>query len=248
MRIHLLGVGIDNIQKSDALQLITHRIEKNLYTVVYTPNPIMIRRAMRDADFRRILNRAHLNLADGVGLSIGATLMSLPRPPRVAGIEFGQSLLALAEKKGWRVFLLGAKPGVAQKAAEKLRQKYPHLVVCGTHHGYFKDFESDAVCRAIKMSQPDILLVCLGSPRQERWIAEHRPHGVLVAAALGGSLDVWAGNTRRAPHLVSAVGMEWLWRMCLEPKRFVGLPDMIGFLAATAKCGAKKTLKMRNKL
>ena len=247
MRIDMFGVGINNITKNEAITLVDKRIRQMQNTVVYTPNPIMMYQAMNDSDFRRTLNCAHLNLPDGVGLRIAAELMSLPLSHRVAGIEFGETLLSLAARTGLRVFLLGGKAGVATAAARKLRQKHPTLIICGVHHGYFADSESQAICDRIERVQTDILLVCLGSPRQEKWIAEHSPRSVLVSAALGGSLDVWAGNVTRAPRVLSAMGLEWLWRMCTEPRRLAKIPDIIGFLAAAAAEGAKTQI-LRGKL
>lgn len=247
MRANMLGVGIDNITGSEAMTLVARRIRQKQNTVVYTPNPTMMYQAMKDSDFRRTLNRAHLNLPDGVGLRIAAALLSLPLSHRVAGIEFGESLLAFAARTGLRVFLLGGKTGVATAAAQKLRQKHPTLTVCGVHHGYFAESESQAICDRIERVRADILLVCLGSPRQEKWIAKHHPRGVLVSAALGGSLDVWAGNVTRAPHVLSAMGLEWLWRICLEPNRLAKLPHILAFLCTAAAEGAKTQL-LRGKL
>lgn len=232
MQIQLLGVKINAVSKSQALYAVSQRIRQKRYTAIYTPNPIMVTHALRDGEFRSILNSAHLNLPDGVGLVLAAKLLGLPLTERVAGIELGEALLSLAEREGLRVFLLGAKPRVATLAAQELRKKHPRLMICGTHHGYFDEHESPQICDMIAHSHADILLVCLGSPRQERWIAANRPAGVLVAAALGGSLDVWAGNVTRAPRVFSRLGLEWLWRMCLEPKRFSGLADIAVFLAA----------------
>lgn len=247
MRMDMFGVAIDNITKNEAITLVAKRIRQKQNTVVYTPNPIMMYQAMNDVAFRRTLNRAHLNLPDGVGLRIAAELMSLPLSHRVAGIEFGETLLSLAARTGLRVFLLGGKAGVAVAAARRLRQRYPRLMICGVHHGYFSDSESQAVCERIERARTDILFVCLGSPRQEKWIAEYAPRSVLVSAALGGSLDVWAGHVTRAPRALSSMGLEWLWRMCAEPRRLAKLPDIIGFLAAAAMKGAKTQI-LRGKL
>ena len=235
MKIRLLGVKINAVSKSQALYAVCQRIRQKRYTVIYTPNPIMVSHALRDGKFRRILNRAHLNLPDGVGLVLAAKILGLPLTERVAGIELGEALLSLAEREGLRVFLLGAKPHIADLAAQKLKKKHPRLIVCGTHHGYFREDDTPKICERIASTRTDILLVCLGSPRQERWIAANHPRGVLVAAALGGSLDVWAGNVTRAPRVLSRLGLEWLWRMCLEPRRFSGLADITVFLAAVLR-------------
>lgn len=239
MRIHMLGVGIDNVTRDQALRAVQRRIASQQPTVIYTPNPIMIHQAMQDDRFRRTLNRAALNLPDGIGLLLAARLMGLPLTERVAGIEFGQELLALAARKKLRVFLLGATPGTAEQAARNLQKQMPKLTVCGTHHGYFKQAESPEICRKIENARTDILLVCLGSPAQEIWIDTHHPKGVLVSVALGGSLDVWAGRVMRAPRLLSDLGLEWLWRMIREPHRLAKLPAILEFLLAALQ--AKKS-------
>ena len=235
MRVNMLGVGIDAVTKQQALQRVLRRMKEHKYTAIYTPNPIMIRHALRDSRFCRTLNRAHLNLPDGTGLILAAKILELPLSHRVAGIELGEALIGLAEREGLRVFLLGAKPHIADLAAQKLKKKHPRLIVCGTHHGYFSEDDTPKICERIASTRTDILLVCLGSPRQERWIAANRPRGVLVSAALGGSLDVWAGNVARSPKVISHLGLEWLWRMCLEPRRLVGLADITVFLAAVLR-------------
>lgn len=239
MRIHMLGVGIDNVTRDQALRAVQRRIASQQPTVIYTPNPIMIHQAMQDDRFRRTLNRAALNLPDGIGLLLAARLMGLPLTERVAGIEFGQELLALAARKKLRVFLLGATPGTAEQAARNLQKQMPKLTVCGTYHGYFKQAESPEICRKIENARTDILLVCLGSPAQEIWIDTHHPKGVLVSVALGGSLDVWAGRVMRAPRLLSDLGLEWLWRMIREPHRLAKLPAILEFLLAARQ--AKKS-------
>ena len=122
-------------------------------------------------------------------------------------------------KHGKRLFLLGAKPGVAELAAANLRDRYPGLILCGTHDGYFK--EDEPVVQAIRESGADVVFVCLGAPKQEFWMVEHGPAtGAHLMVGLGGSLDVFAGVVDRAPEGFQKLGLEWLYRLMKEPKRF----------------------------
>ena len=243
MRVNILGIEIDSLGRWEAMRKITRRMAADQQTAVFTPNPIMIGRALRDRSFTEILNQGDLNLADGIGILLAARLLGLPSPPRTAGIDFGEALLAYAASAGLRVFLLGGRPGVAEKAAHILRLRFPQLNVCGTHHGYFQNEQTEALRAHIRAAAPHMVLVCLGSPKQERWIAENRHHlsQVKIFMGLGGSLDVWSGTVIRAPQLLSNLGLEWLWRMILEPRRLSDLPLILSFLLAAAKEGWHNT-------
>ena len=165
--------------------------------------------------------------------------MRTPLPERVTGIDTAYSVLEKLAEVGGSVYLLGAKPGVAEKAAEKLTAALPSLRVVGTHDGYF---ESDAeIIKDITEKSPDLLAVCLGSPRQEIWAHENKEKlaGVGAVMCLGGALDVWSGNIKRAPKLFISLHLEWLWRMLCEPKRMKNLPLMIKFRLLTRKSRQK---------
>ena len=240
--MNVLGVNIDPVGQWEAMRIITRRLANGEQTAVFTPNPIMVHRATREKAFLDTLNRGDLNVADGIGLVLGARIMRLPPLPRVAGIELGERVLCYAAEANLRVFLLGGKPQVAETAAKKLCQRFPGLTVCGTHHGYFPQVDNDKVCQLIKDSRADVVLVCLGSPRQEIWIDENRKNldDIKLFMGLGGSLDVWSGNTARAPHFASRMGGEWLWRMAREPKRLSGLGPIAAFLHASVRERIKK--------
>lgn len=230
-QIHLYGVKIDNVGLDEAVEhALTDRGEP---CWVVTPNALMLDACRKDASYADLLDRATLSLADGAGVLLAARRMGTPLVGRVAGIEFGEALLGRAAREGLRVFFLGGGDGVAQKAAQALALRYEGLRVCGAYWGYFqKEGEDDRrVTELIRAARPDILFVCFGFPMQERWIAEHIGFmdGIRVVAGLGGSLDVWSGQLRRAPRVVSSIGMEWLWRMAREPKRLKNLPTLARF-------------------
>ena len=184
-----------------------------------TPNPEFLLAARKDQPFRQALLDADLVLADGVGVVYSAKLLGRPLKGRVPGIEFAQALMGWMAKHGKRLFLLGAKPGVAELAAANLRDRYSGLILCGTHDGYFK--EDEPVVQAIRESGADVVFVCLGAPKQEFWMAKHGPAtGAHLMVGLGGSLDVFAGVVERAPEGFQKLGLEWLYRLMKEPKRF----------------------------
>jgi N-acetylglucosaminyldiphosphoundecaprenol N-acetyl-beta-D-mannosaminyltransferase len=162
--------------------------------------------------------------ADGAGLLWAARQLGQPLPERVTGIDLMQEACQRAAREGWRVYLLGAQPGIAQAAAAKLQGRYADLQICGLYHGYFADQE-DAVIVQINAAAPDILFVALGLPAQERFCAKHQ-HSIKAAVAIGvgGSLDVLAGKVKRAPRFMQRLKLEWLWRLILQPSR---LPRML---------------------
>lgn len=230
-KISLCGVRIDNVTLDEAV--------KNAFSkerspcAVFTPNAVMLDACRRNPTLAVLLNRATLSLPDGAGVLLAAKRKGTPLRARAAGIDFGETLMKRAARDGLKLFLLGGKEGVAEQAAKNLSLKYPHLTICGTHHGYFQKegSENAAVLSQIAACKPDILFVCFGFPAQERWILKSLPSlpCLRVAAGLGGSLDVWSGNTKRAPKSLQRCGLEWAWRMIREPKRFKNLPSMLDF-------------------
>lgn len=201
---------------------------------IFTPNAEIACRAARSPAYSDLLNRADLLLPDGVGITAAARLQGAVLP-RLPGIDFAEALLARAPLSGYRLFLLGARPGIAAAAAHTLCRRFPRVTVCGVQDGYFAPEMAHAVAAAIRAARPDLLFVCLGSPRQEEWIAVHRPP--CLAIGLGGALDVWSGEVKRAPRAVQRVGMEWLWRTLRQPSRLARLPSLAAFSARVLLSG-----------
>lgn len=236
MKRDILGVMIDDLDRRKLLAEITKRMSENRRTVIFTPNPIMTQNAKKDREFMKILNSADYNIPDGNGIILASRLLKTPLSERICGIELAENLLYAASNQGLRLFLYGGKEGVATMAAARLCAKHRGLKICGTQHGYQSD--NERVIEKIKASRADIVYVCLGSPKQERWIHENADKlpRVRLFMGLGGSLDVWSGNVRRAPKKVQKSGFEWLWRMTLAPKRLKDLPKLAAFgLSAVAK-------------
>ena len=228
--IRLCGVRIDNVTPREAVKLALS--SKRRPGAVFTPNAVMLDACRKDPRLASLLCRASLSLPDGAGVLLAAKRKGTPLRVKVSGIDFGEALLKRAAREGLKVFLLGGKKGVARRAARRLSLKYPSLQICGTHHGYFQGAEAEEAVRSkIIACKPDLLFVCLGFPRQEQWIVQNLPllPFLRVAAGLGGSLDVWSGDTKRAPKSLQKCGLEWAWRMMLEPRRLKNLPALMKF-------------------
>ena len=218
MKTEILGVRFDNLTQQEAAQQGRQLLEEDKFHYVVTPNPEFLLAAEKDPEFRRVLNAADLVLPDGIGVVYSAKILGTPLKERVPGIEFAEAMLSALNEMGGRLYLLGAKPGVAEEAGRRICARYPALVLCGTHDGYFKD--EQAILPEIAAAKPDLLFVCLGAPKQEKWMARWGQHtGAKLAIGLGGCLDVFAGNVRRAPEQWQKLGLEWAYRLKKEPKR-----------------------------
>lgn len=245
-RVPILGVGIDPLPLAGAADRVETWIARRSggLRIVATPNAEMIMAAQRDRELREILRTADLVVPDGAGVVWAARHLGQPVPERVAGIDLAQELLQRASRAGHRLFLLGGRPGVAEAAAERIAQQYPGLRLAGWHHGYFTATENGAVLDQIEHTQPDLLFVCLGSPKQEKWIAAHRQRlTVPVALGLGGVLDVWAGVAQRAPLWMQRSGLEWLYRLYREPRRFTRMLSLPRFVWAILTHRAKSSIR-----
>ena len=218
MKTEILGVRFDNLTQQEAAQQGRQLLEEDKFHYVVTPNPEFLLAAEKDPEFRRVLNAADLVLPDGIGVVYSAKILGTPLKERVPGIEFAEAMLSALNEMGGRLYLLGAKPGVAEEAGRRICARYPALVLCGTHDGYFKD--EQAILPEIAAAKPDLLFVCLGAPKQEKWMARWGRHtGAKLAIGLGGCLDVFAGNVQRAPERWQKLGLEWAYRLKKEPKR-----------------------------
>ncbi len=218
MKTEILGVRFDNLTQQEAAQRGRQLLEEDKFHYVVTPNPEFLLAAEKDPEFRRVLNAADLVLPDGIGVVYSAKILGTPLKERVPGIEFAEAMLSALNGMGGRLYLLGAKPGVAEEAGRRICARYPALVLCGTHDGYFKD--EQAILPEIAAAKPDLLFVCLGAPKQEKWMARWGRHtGAKLAIGLGGCLDVFAGNVQRAPERWQKLGLEWAYRLKKEPKR-----------------------------
>lgn len=198
---------------------------------ICTVNPEFIMAAQNHDAFRAVLQASDLNVPDGFGVILALYLYGLSLPGWVTGTDLIPHLARLAAEKGWRIFLLGARPGVACRAAGNLESWFPGLRICGTHSGSPRDSDWPEIQRRLAESRPHILLVAFGHPRQDLWIAQHREHLVgMVAMGVGGAFDFLAGDIRRAPLWLRRMGLEWLFRLLLQPsrwRRMICLPQFV---------------------
>lgn len=218
MRVNILGITVDTYTMQETIERICDTVDKKGQQRVVTANPEMIYASGSDLRLRNVINSADIVTPDGIGVVWAAKWLGSPVQERVTGIDLVQALFPAADNRKWRVFLLGGKSGVAELAAKKASCEYPHIV-WETEHGYFGLRDESQVLIKIRSFQPDILLVGLGAPRQEFWIAEH-PGLARVCIGVGGSFDALAGIVIRAPLRVQELHLEWLYRLWKEPWRW----------------------------
>jgi N-acetylglucosaminyldiphosphoundecaprenol N-acetyl-beta-D-mannosaminyltransferase len=230
-RTDIMGVGFDNVTLDEAADRAMAFLEEDRPHLAATPNPEIVQLARKDPEFAQVLDQADLVIPDGVGVIYASKILGRPLKGRVPGIEFAGALMLRMARSGKRLYLLGAKPGVAEAAAEKLQRSYPGLVICGTHDGYFK--EDEPVIEAIKAARADVVFVCLGAPKQELWSARNgKAAGARLYIGLGGSLDVFAGQVKRAPKAFQRLGLEWFYRLCRQPSRIGRMAKLPLFLVS----------------
>ncbi len=236
--VSLLGLSYADMSPAALTRLLHEQLLRGERPMrIFTPNATIAAAAYRDPERHRLLSEAELLLPDGRGVLLAAGLSGKRLCHRLPGIEAGERLLALCAAERMPVYLLGAAPGIARRAALAWQRRLPTLPVAGTHHGYFSPSESPRIEQLIRDSGARVLLVCLGFPAQETWICEHLPYlpGIRIAMGLGGSFDVWAGEVRRAPALWRSVGAEWLWRSLRQPSRIRELVRTYPFFRAAAR-------------
>ncbi|MBE6995052.1 MAG: WecB/TagA/CpsF family glycosyltransferase [Ruminococcaceae bacterium] len=218
MRNEILSVGFDNVTLDEAVETAMGYIERGEKCRVVTPNAEIGLDCLKNEQLRKLVNESELVLPDGVGVVHAARILDRPLKGKVPGIEFGEKLCDRLQNTGKTLFLFGSKPGVADAAAVKLKEKYPGLLIAGTLNGYFSDEKT--VVDTINAAEPDVLFVCLGCPKQELFMERWRDELTCsVMAGLGGSLDVLSGNLQRAPKAFRDLGLEWFYRLLKEPKR-----------------------------
>ena len=237
MKVNVLGVGFDNVMMEEALARGAELLDSDGAHYVVTPNPEIVEACRDDAKAMAAVNGADLVLPDGIGVVYGAKMLGTPLKGRVPGIEFGTGMIEYCSKHGKSVYFLGAKPGVAEQAAENLKNKFDGLIVAGTHDGYFAD--DAAVAEEVRKTGADMALICLGAPKQEFFMANYgAATGAKLLLGLGGSLDVFAGVAQRAPQFYVDHNLEWLYRLIKNPSRIGRMMKLPLFLIHVV--GAKR--------
>jgi N-acetylglucosaminyldiphosphoundecaprenol N-acetyl-beta-D-mannosaminyltransferase len=219
-RAEVLGCTIDRVGMEETLARIDDLIAAGRYGQHMAINTAKLVTLRDDARLRQIVQRCDLVNADGQGVIWASRMLGDPLPERVAGIDLMEELLALAERRGYRVYILGAREAVLKRAIERISERHPDLQLAGCRNGYFsRDDEAD-VCAAIRATRPQIVFVAMSTPRKEYFLAERGPElGAQFVMGVGGAVDVMAGLTRRAPSAWQRLGLEWLFRLLQEPRR-----------------------------
>ncbi len=237
-RIPILGVGIHDVTEEEAVALVERFIQEGGPHQVVTVNPEFVMEARRNTAFRRVLNEADLAVPDGVGILWAGRLLGCPFRGRVPGVELALHLAGQAAERGYRLFLLGAAPGVAEAAAGRLREKYPTLTIAGTYAGSPDPAEEEEIAARIRAVSPHILFVAYGAPRQDLWLKRNLPRlNVAVGIGVGGTLDYISGRVHRAPSWMRRHGLEWLYRLFRQPwrwRRMLSLPAFVALVLAEA--------------
>jgi len=217
----VLGVRVHRLTLEQAVESILELTRIGGAHQVVTLNGAMLVRVSGDPVLRGVIDRASMVTADGVGVLLAGRIAGVAFPERIPGIDMIDRVCAAGAASGLRIFLLGAHPGVPDAAADALVRRHPGITVAGTHDGYFTEDEDTAVTAQIRAARPHLLLVGMGFPRQEQWIAAHLAAlGACVCIGVGGTFDVLAGRVSRAPRWMQQASLEWMYRLAKEPRRW----------------------------
>jgi N-acetylglucosaminyldiphosphoundecaprenol N-acetyl-beta-D-mannosaminyltransferase len=219
-RAVVLDCAIDRLTMAQTLARCQAIVERGAFAQQVSINAAKLVTLKKDTELRAVVNRCELVNADGQSVVWASRLLGDPLPERVAGIDLMHNLIQMSEREGYGIYILGARQEVLETAVQRLREMHPDLRLVGYRHGYFSEEESQQVAAAIRDSGARILFVAMSSPRKERWLGEHGPTlNVPFVMGVGGSIDIVAGITRRAPPMWQRLGIEWLYRLIQEPRR-----------------------------
>lgn len=235
-KIDIHGVMIDNVNMDEALDIVLAMLEGKTANKIYTPNAEIVMQANRDPELLNILNSAELLIPDGAGVILASRILRSRLKGKVSGIDLVRRMFSNTEKRPASFFILGGRPGVAEKASINILSDYPKAKIVGFRNGYFEEDEIPEILRQINNSKADVLLVGLGAPKQEKWIHMYAGQlNVKVIIGVGGAIDVFAGNVALAPEFMRKAGFEWLFRLIREPRRYKRMLDLPRFMLLTFK-------------
>jgi N-acetylglucosaminyldiphosphoundecaprenol N-acetyl-beta-D-mannosaminyltransferase len=234
--VSLHGVRVDRVTMAETLELIDGFIRSGRPHHIVTLDASMCVFSRDDAELRRIVGSAELVTPDSAGVLWACKSYGCPLAGRVSGVEIVDQLCRLSPERGYRLFFFGSAPGVAEDAAEKFRARYPGVHIVGTRDGFFGPDDEPAIIDEIRSSQPDILCVALGIPKQEKWIASYRDElGVPVLIGVGGTFDVHSGRVKRAPMWMQRLSLEWLYRLGKNPRKIGKVMTLPKFMLMTLR-------------
>ena len=219
--VRVLGLRVDRLSMPQTLEMIEEYIrDRKAPRHIVTADASMVVTARNEPELKEIVDKADLVTPDGAGILWHSRLLGKLILHKVSGVDLVAEVCRLSAEKGYRVYFLGAAPGVAEEAAENLRKRYPGAQIVGTHDGYFNAAEEPGVVEEIKKANADVLFVAFGIPKQEKWITRYKSElNVPVSAGIGGSFDVYSGRVKRAPVAMQRTGFEWLYRLWCNPKK-----------------------------
>jgi N-acetylglucosaminyldiphosphoundecaprenol N-acetyl-beta-D-mannosaminyltransferase len=239
--VSILGTRIHSVRLPEVLTLLEGFVQDRTPRLVVTADATALVIAHEDPEFHQIINAADLVTPDGIGLIWAAQRQGTPFLERVPGVDLVKYLVRLSHERGYRLFFLGAAPGVAEEAARNLTCQFPNAKIAGIQHGYFNEEQEPAILEQIREAQPDILLVAMGMPKQEKWLAKHKQTlQVPVNIGIGGSFDVYSGRIRRAPRLFQKLGLEWLWRLAQDPRKIGKVKNLPRFIGLVLKARSRE--------
>lgn len=219
-KVRILRMPIDVLTMDDCMERIGEFVQAGSPHLVVTADSSGIVQAQTDPALAELYETADLVTPDSSGVVWAMRRAGSPVPARVSGVDIVDNVCRVSSDRGWRIYFLGAAPGIAELAAERMRLRHPGCNIVGARHGYFPQESDDVVAAEIAETKPDILFVAMGIPRQEKFIrATQDVIGAKVAMGVGGSFDVFSGKVRRAPVILQKLKMEWLWRLAQNPKK-----------------------------
>lgn len=232
-RVDILGIPVDKITEKELLEKIINFINEKRFHLIVTINSENATKALENKIFLDVIKNADLVIPDGIGIIFASKILGDKLPERIPGIDLSYKLLEISNEKHYKIVLIGGKEGVAEGAKENLKKIFPNLNIVMTYNGYFNEDEEKKIVEEIQKIEPDILLVGMGSEKQEIWIWNNREKfkNIGVCIGVGGTLDIWAGKKKRAPKLVQKLGLEWLYRVIIEPKRIFRVLKIFNFLS-----------------
>lgn len=240
-QIKILNVNVDCVNLDEAMQKVEEFVLEQKPHHIVTANPEIIYASNYNPELLGIVNHAALVTADGTGVVWASGQLGRHLQERVTGIDLVYKICEKAPQKGWKLFILGSAPGVADAAADNIRKMYPGVEIVGTQHGYFKPEEEPEIVEIIKKSTPDVLFVALGAPKQEFWISKYMDElQVPVMLGIGGSMDVLSGNVKRAPEIWQKMNLEWLYRLLSQPSRWKRMLNLPKFAVEVLKQKRRK--------
>lgn len=232
----ILGVPFDDITPEEAVEKVVSYLNNNGKSMIFTPNPEMVMEARNNKEFMEILNSGTMNVPDGIGIVYASKFTSAPIKHRVAGYDLVQGVFDKMKDTGKTVYFFGGAPGIADRAKDIMEDKHKGLKVVGTANGYFDAVKEKEIIAEINELKPDLLLVGIGFPRQEKWIYTHiNELNIKAAIGVGGSFDVMSGNVKRAPEFFIKHGLEWFYRLITQPSRLVRMLKLPLFMLVVIK-------------